>query len=77
MAAATKKKRNEEAYPWKAGANSVHITNLEQSILETFDIYASTQTSRLWSTALKILSSAYMPIKWVQTLASYYNIRAS
>jgi hypothetical protein len=38
MAAATKK-RKEEAYPWKAGASSEHITNLKQSILETFDIY--------------------------------------
>jgi hypothetical protein len=36
MAAAIKK---EEAYSWKAGANSGHITNLKQSILETFDIY--------------------------------------
>jgi hypothetical protein len=25
--------------PWKTGASSGHITNLEQSILETFDIY--------------------------------------
>jgi hypothetical protein len=33
MAAATKKKkRKEEAYPWKAGASSTHITNLKQSI---------------------------------------------
>jgi hypothetical protein len=46
MAVATKKekkrkekKRKEEAYPWKAGASSGHITNLKQSILETFDIY--------------------------------------
>jgi len=39
MAAATKKKRKEEAYPWKAGISSGHITNLKQSILETFDIY--------------------------------------
>jgi hypothetical protein len=40
MATATKKKkRKEEAYPWKAGASSGHITNLKQSILETFDIY--------------------------------------
>jgi hypothetical protein len=39
MAAATKKKRKEEAYPWKAGANSGHMTNLKQSILETFNIY--------------------------------------
>ncbi len=33
------KKRKEEAYPWKAGASSRHITNLKQSILETFNIY--------------------------------------
>jgi hypothetical protein len=43
MAAATKKrkekKRKEEAYHWKACASSGHITNLKQSILETFDIY--------------------------------------
>jgi hypothetical protein len=38
MATATKK-RKEEAYPWKAGTSSGHITNLKQSILETFDIY--------------------------------------
>ncbi len=28
-----KKKRKEEAYPWKAGASSWHTTNLKQSIL--------------------------------------------
>ncbi len=28
-----KKKRKEEAYPWKAGASSRHTTNLKQSIL--------------------------------------------
>jgi hypothetical protein len=40
MAIATKKKkRKEEAYPWKAGSSSGHITKLKQSILETFDIY--------------------------------------
>jgi hypothetical protein len=40
MAAATKKKRKEEAYPWKASSSSCgHITNLKQSILETFNIY--------------------------------------
>jgi hypothetical protein len=40
MAAATKKKkRKEEAYPWRAGTSSRHITNLKQSILETFDVY--------------------------------------
>jgi hypothetical protein len=39
MGAATKKKRKEEACPWKASTSSRHITNLKQSILETFDIY--------------------------------------
>jgi hypothetical protein len=39
MAAATKKKRKEEAYSWKAGTSSGHITNLKRSILETFNIY--------------------------------------
>ncbi len=34
-----KKKRKEEAYPWKSGTSSGHTTNLKQSILETFDIY--------------------------------------
>jgi hypothetical protein len=34
MAAAKKKL-------WKIGASSGHITNLKQSILETFDIYGS------------------------------------
>ncbi len=37
MATATKKE--EEAYPWKAGASCGHTTNLKQSILKTFDIY--------------------------------------
>jgi hypothetical protein len=31
--AKNKKKRKEEAYPWKAGASSGHTTNLKQSIL--------------------------------------------
>ncbi len=35
------KKRKDEAYPWKAGASSGHITNLKQSVLVTFDIYDS------------------------------------
>jgi hypothetical protein len=39
MAPATKKEKKEDAYCWKAGASSRHITNLKQSILETFDIY--------------------------------------
>jgi hypothetical protein len=33
MATATKKEKKEDAYPWKAGASSVHTTNLKQSIL--------------------------------------------
>jgi hypothetical protein len=33
MATATKKKRKEEAYPWKASASSGHTINLKQSIL--------------------------------------------
>ncbi len=45
MAAATKKKRKEEADPCKAGASSGHITNLKQSILETFDIYGGSPNS--------------------------------
>jgi hypothetical protein len=36
-----KKKRKVEAYPWKTGPSSGHITNLKQSILETFDIYGN------------------------------------
>jgi hypothetical protein len=39
MAAATKKKRKAEAYPWKANSSSGHTANLKQSILETFDTY--------------------------------------
>jgi hypothetical protein len=45
MAAATKKKRKEEAYLWKASASNGHITNLKQSILKTFNIYAETKES--------------------------------
>jgi hypothetical protein len=41
MANATKKrKEKKKLYTWKAGANSGHTTNLKQSILETFNIYA-------------------------------------
>jgi hypothetical protein len=39
MTAATKKGKKRRRVPWKAGASSGHITNLKQSILETFDIY--------------------------------------
>ncbi len=34
-----KRKKKVEAYPLKAGASRGHITNLKQSILETFNIY--------------------------------------
>jgi hypothetical protein len=40
-ATTTTTKRKEEAHHWKAGTSSGHITNLRQSILETFDIYGS------------------------------------
>jgi hypothetical protein len=40
MAAATKKEKKKLTYTWKASTSSGHITNLKQSILETFDIYA-------------------------------------
>ncbi len=33
MATATKKRKKEEAYPWKASTSSGHTTNLKQSIL--------------------------------------------
>ncbi len=33
MATATKKRKEEEEDPWKAGASSGHTTNLKQSIL--------------------------------------------
>jgi hypothetical protein len=62
MAAATKKKRKEEAHPWKAGASSGHITNLKQSILDTFDIYELAPGGQLyWAFVFKkaSLASAY------------------
>jgi hypothetical protein len=53
MAAATKK-----AYPWKAGASNWHITNLKQSILETFNIYGlGTACSALYT------FSSYLELK--------------
>jgi hypothetical protein len=44
MTAATKKKRKEEAYPWKASASSGHTTNLKQSILRLSISMFDTQT---------------------------------
>jgi hypothetical protein len=43
MAAATKKEKK-EAYPWKASISRGHITNIKQSISETFDIYDGSTT---------------------------------
>jgi hypothetical protein len=42
-----KKKRKEEAYPWKAGTSSGHITSLKQSILETFNIYGLNEAKNI------------------------------
>jgi hypothetical protein len=39
MAAAKNKNKKK---PWKMGTSSGHITNLKQSILETFNIYNKT-----------------------------------
>ncbi len=41
------KKRKEEAYNWKAGTSSGHITNLRRSILETFNIYVVSNGSAI------------------------------
>jgi hypothetical protein len=39
--------KKEEKKPIKTGASSGHITNLQQSILETFDIYDSHSPMKL------------------------------
>jgi hypothetical protein len=39
MAAATKKEKKRRSLPLEGRHSSGHITNLKQSILETFDIY--------------------------------------
>jgi hypothetical protein len=41
-----KRKSKEEAYPWKAGTSNGHITNLKQSVLETFNIYVPDPKSK-------------------------------
>jgi hypothetical protein len=45
--------KRKEKKPIKTGSSSGHITNLKQSILETFDIYAVPQA--LW--AIELFSS--------------------
>jgi hypothetical protein len=37
--------RNKKRKPWKTSTSSSHITNLKQSILETFDIYGKSKTT--------------------------------
>jgi hypothetical protein len=54
--AAKKKKRKEEPYHWKAGASSRHTTNLEQSILETFNTHGSYQQTLDWTNTLAYLA---------------------
>jgi hypothetical protein len=54
MAAVTKKERKEEAYTWKAGTSSGHITNIKQSILETFDIYESIPENILSALSIEV-----------------------
>ncbi len=62
MATATKKKRKEEAYPWKDGASSGHKTNLKQSILRLSILWLVHRfienLDRSVARALKFLSSA-------------------
>ncbi len=49
MATATKKKRKEEAYPWKAGASSGHTANLKQSILRLSISVACVDGTTRWN----------------------------
>jgi len=48
-----KKKRKEEAYPWKAGTSSGHITNLKQSILDIRYLWPAAVNSTDLSTFTK------------------------
>jgi hypothetical protein len=49
-----KKKRKEEAYPWKAGANSGHTTNFNQSILRLSISMVGIQHNDLYIMTLSI-----------------------
>ena len=57
MAAAKK----EEKKPIKTGASSGHITNLKQSILETFDIFATHSGLIFYKTTYKFLTIIFPP----------------
>jgi hypothetical protein len=57
MATETKKKRKEEAYPWKAEARSGHTTNLKQSILR---LSISMVYSDFYDTKLKTIGKPPM-----------------
>jgi hypothetical protein len=78
MAAATKKKRKEEAYPWKAGPSSVHITNFMQSILETFDIYGTNSNEHpkyirfLWNKWMFTLAWQFVMMLLYTNVIKYY-----
>ncbi len=74
-----KKKRKEEAYPWKAGASSGHITNLKQSILETFNIYGYNPgiffyfiyiylSLSQWATVAPQQLKLLLGLRWLKTL---------
>ncbi len=63
MAAATKKKIKVEAYTLDAGTSSGHITNLKQSILETFDMYGSNTLARYVIFAPKMFYNDWAQIK--------------
>ncbi len=74
-----KKKSKEEAYPWKAGACSGHITNLQQSILQTFDIYClgsctlplSYTSSPDACTLTYVVTWSVFPLSITSTVVSY------
>jgi hypothetical protein len=81
MAATTKKKkRKEEAYPWKAGICSRHITDLKQSILEPFDIYGYVLLYYLdvygWYSnhCLHFLSMLFLWCRWKISLAGFFDL---
>ncbi len=52
-------KKKEEAYPWKTGASSGHITNLKQSILETFNIYGSNRGPSFLFSSLRVFEQLF------------------
>jgi hypothetical protein len=73
-----KKNRKEEAYSWKAGASSGHITNLKQSILETFNIYATVpmeqRALKNVSNCLNINIDSYLAMSGGQSSNLYLNV---